>query len=105
MLAASLLGRAQSEGGFGVVMARGDADSGALLVLLCERGIREKVVERILQPNGRYEWRDSALEDVQNDECVEKFLARRRGFDPDMWILELDIASAERFAAEMTELD
>jgi hypothetical protein len=103
MLAGSLLRRAEREGGFGAVMARGDADSGSLLVLLCERGVRKKIVERILQPNERYEWRDSALEDVQNDEKANKFLARRRRFDPDLWILELDIASAERFAAEMTE--
>jgi hypothetical protein len=35
---------------------------------------------------------------------TEKFLARRRQFDPDIWIVELDIPSPERFAAEMNSV-
>ena len=40
-----------------------------------------------------------------NEEETEKFLARRRKFDPDIWILELDIASQERFADGMNAFD
>ena len=38
---------------------------------------------------------------LKTNEEFKTFLERRRKFDPDLWILELDIASAERFAAEM----
>ena len=31
------------------------------------------------------------------------FWATRQKYDPDLWIIELDVASAERFAAEMNE--
>jgi hypothetical protein len=35
---------------------------------------------------------------------LQDLIARRRRFDPDLWLIELDIASAERFAAEMNSI-
>jgi hypothetical protein len=32
--------------------------------------------------------------------AVSDYWQRRRSRDPDLWVLELDIAAAERFAAE-----
>ena len=32
--------------------------------------------------------------------AVSDYWQRRRSRDPDLWVVELDIASAERFAAE-----
>jgi hypothetical protein len=61
-------------------------------------------MERVLQPDGRYAWGEFQ-EGAGNAEEVERFLSRRRRFDPDLWILELDTASAERFAAEMKSFD
>lgn len=100
----SLLRLAEREGGFGVVAAKGDATAGAITILLAERGRRVMVLERLLQPDGRYAW-DTPLKAGHNDEDVDRFLARRRDFDPDSWVVELDIASAERFAAEIRALD
>ncbi len=60
-------------------------------------------MERILQPSGDYAWHQAISEAAENEAEFEKFLARRRKFDPDMWVLELDIASAERFADEMND--
>jgi hypothetical protein len=104
VLASALLKMAGSEGGFGAVLAKGDADSGAILVVLAERGRRVQIVERLLQPNGDYVW-SNTTPGGGNADGFDKFLERRRRFDPDMWILELDTASAERFAAEMSALD
>ena len=100
----SLLRLAEQQGGFGAVVAKGDATAGAVLVLLAERGRRVALLERLLQADGRYAW-GSPLAAGHNEADLDKFLARRRGFDPDLWIVELDTASAERFAAEMSALD
>jgi hypothetical protein len=100
VLAAALLRRAQEEGGNGTVLAKGDPTAGAIAVILAEKGRKACVLERLLQPDGRYSWEESR-QDVQNEEQFQTFLERRRKYDPDLWILELDIASAERFAAEM----
>ena len=35
---------------------------------------------------------------------VAALLARRRRVDPDLWAVELDVASSERFAAEMNSV-
>jgi hypothetical protein len=102
VLVGALLRRAQDEGGFGAVIAKGDPMAGAIAVILAEKGRKACFLERLLQPDGSYAWQ-SARQDVENEEEFKSFLERRRKFDPDLWILELDIASAERFAAEMNE--
>ena len=104
VLVSALLHMAERDGGFGTVIARGDASAGAILILLAERGRPVGVLERLLQPNGAYSW-DSPLKGGQNEDELNKFLERRRRFDPDSWVVELDIASAERFAAEIIALD
>jgi hypothetical protein len=100
VLVSALLRRAQDEGGNGAVLAKGDPTAGAIAVILAEKGRKACVLERLLQPDGRYSWEESGQE-VQNEEEFQRFLERRRKYDRDLWILELDIASAERFAAEM----
>ena len=105
VLAAALIRRAQAEGGFGAVLAKGDAMAGSILVILLERGENPRLLERLLQPDGRYSWRESGSQRIENPRQVPSFIAQRRRFDPDLWVLELDIPSSERFAAEMNALD
>jgi hypothetical protein len=100
VLATALLRRAESEGGFGAVLARGDATAGAIAVILLEKGRKACFLERLLQPDGGYAWQVSR-QDIEDEGEFQAFLARRRAVDRDLWILELDIPSAERFAAEM----
>ena len=102
VLVGALLRRAQNEGGFGAVLAKGDPMAGAIAVILAEKGRKACFLERLLQADGSYSWQASR-QDVENEQDFNSFLARRRKSDPDLWILELDIASAERFAAEMNE--
>jgi hypothetical protein len=103
ILVSGLLRQAEAAGGFGMVMAKGDSTAGSVLVILAEKGRKARILERLLQQEGRYSWQDTGPEALTNDEEAEKFLARRRKFDPDLWILELDVPSAERFTAEMRE--
>jgi hypothetical protein len=100
VLVSALLRRAQDEGGFAAVLAKGDATAGAIAVILAERGVRASFLERLLQPDGAYAWQASARP-IESDADFQALLDRRRKYDPDLWILELDVASAERFAAEM----
>ena len=101
ILVNALQRRAESDGGFAAVLAKGDANSGAVLVILAERGRKVKILERLLDGGGRYTWREVGEQALANEEELQKFLDKRRRFDPDIWLIELDIASAERFAAEM----
>lgn len=101
LLVNALARLADSQGGFAAVLARGDAEAGAVIVILAERGRKLRILERAMHGDGRYSWQNVGVQALANTEETEKFLARRRDFDPDIWLIELDIPSAERFAAEM----
>ena len=97
----SLIRRAESEGGFGAVLAKGDETAGAVLVILNEKGRNQRILERVLQPDGRYFWQSVSGQVVDDEGEFSRLLERRQSVDPDLWLIELDVASAERFAAEM----
>lgn len=97
--ASALLARARDLGGFGTVLKRGDAHRGSLMLLVAERGITRFLLQRLLQRDGSYAWEARELAD---SESWQGNLARASERDPDLWLIELDIPSAERFIAEMT---
>ena len=100
VLVGALIRLAEKEGGFGTVVAKGDSTAGAVVVILMEKGANPRFLERLLQPDGSYSWIESG-QVFENTQLLDLFLERRKKYDRDLWILELDIASAERFAAEM----
>jgi len=105
VLAGALIRKAEAEGGFATVLAKGDPTAGSILVILLERGTNPRLFERLLQPDGRYAWREGESQRIEKSSEVPEFIARRRRFDPDSWLIELDVPSAERFAAEMNAVD
>ncbi|MEG3163725.1 DUF1491 family protein [Sphingomonas sp. PB2P19] len=94
MLATALLRRVNDSGGFGMVLAKGTTD-GSILVIALERGTAPKLLERGLGPDGR-----TVLIDSTPADDPDGYWRRRRARDPDLWVIEVDIADAERFAAE-----
>lgn len=105
VLVGALTRIAQGEGGFAAVLAKGDPDSGAILIVVNERGETRAILERLLQPDGSYRWQESGDRSGINQEELKKFLDGRRKFDADLWIIELDVPSAERLIAQTGLLD
>jgi len=105
VLVSALMRRAESDGGFAMVLAKGDATAGSVIVILTEKGRKQRILERILQTDGGYLWQQTITQAAENEVEFERFLTRRRKIDPDLWLIELDVASAERFAAEMNFSD
>ena len=105
ILVSALARRAAEQGGFAAILAKGDEVSGSVIVILTERGKDPRILERLLQPDGRYSWQAAGEQAISGLEEVTPFIARRRRIDPDLWILELDVPSPERFTAEMNDLD
>jgi hypothetical protein len=103
VLVSSLLRRAEAEGGFGAVLAKGDPTAGAVMAVVAERGVRTLLLERLLQPDGTYAWQDNGRAGVDDIEFGE-LVARRRRTDPDLWLVELDVADAATFAARINEV-
>lgn len=102
--AAGFIRRAEAEGGFAAVLRRGDPDSGALTLIVRERGQLRGILERELGQDFTYCWSFKPLATSDNADSVAELVARKERFDPDFWLIELDIAGAERFIAETTRL-
>jgi hypothetical protein len=97
----ALIRRVGSLGGNAAVLARGDQEAGAILLFLTERGVPHGFFERTLDAVGRYGWRRTGPQNIEDSQVVNDYLARRRTIDGDLWVVELDIPLVERFAAEM----
>ncbi len=100
---AGILRRVEASGGFGAVLRKGDAERGSLLLVIGSRGRHIAILERMLSPAGRYEWKRAALPESLGSAEIGNFLAKRARFDEDLWAIELDVADAERFIAETTD--
>lgn len=95
LVATALLRRVHDAGGSAMVRARGDAQAGTILVILEHRDQPIRVVERGVGADGR-----TVLIDSTPAQDVSGYWQRRRARDPDLWVIELDIADGERFAVE-----
>ena len=98
----AMLRKAQGEGGFATVIQRGDRDAGVILLLTLERGENARLWERMPQLDGTRVFTCTKLQDNDNKHEFEEYLTRRQRQDPDSWLVELDIADAERFIASLT---
>lgn len=97
----ALIRRVNAEGGVATVLRKGDATAGAVILSLCERGTHNRLFERVLGAGDTYLWR--AIGPAADAEPLKMadFLEKRVEMDPDLWIVELDIAQPERFIDEL----
>ena len=100
VLVGAMLRRVTDAGGIGKMLARGDAQAGAILVITLERGVNPRAWERGIGPSGAVELISVGPQEPDNTGEIYDYWQRRRARDPDLWVIELDIAQAERFAAE-----
>jgi len=94
-----LIRAVEAAGGFATVIATGERDAGTLLVVCCARDAPATVYERMPQPGGIRAWTLSRTQDAENPKDFWEYLDRRKAQDSDLWIVELDVAQAERFVA------
>ncbi|AJP73591.1 DUF1491 family protein [Sphingomonas hengshuiensis] len=100
VLVGALTRRVHQQGGSAMVLARGDATAGAILVLALERGANPRFFERGVGPDGQPALIATGPRTLADDGEVTAYWQRRRSQDGDLWVVELDVAAAERFAAE-----
>jgi hypothetical protein len=100
ILVSALLRRVNDAGGIATMLARGDAQAGAILVLTLDHGATPLLLERGIGPDGKTALIPTGPADGAAADEIAAYWNRRRERDPDLWVIELDIAGAERFAAE-----
>jgi len=84
------LRRVSAAGGHGAVLSRGDPTAGAILLVLADRGVTRRRLERGRTPDGGYGWIASGPKVIDEPAALTDYLARRRRNDPDLWVVELD---------------
>ena len=95
-----LLRRTEAAGGFATILAKGDDTSGIILVQCTDRGQPGPLLERRFSAGGHYIWEAVGPNDPNDGDARANYQDRRRQADPDLWLIELDIADAPRLVAE-----
>ena len=98
LLVNALIRRVNADGGIATVLAKGDPGAGAILIVTIGRDQVPQAWERGWDERGR-----SALVatgPTDDSAALDRYLARRRDRDRDLWVVELNVAEAKRFAAE-----
>jgi len=79
----------QADGRYGVVIRKGDADAGGILLLL--RGHAGLVVlTQIRDGEGNPAWLRGTGEVPVEEAEADSYVAKQLRYDPDLWVLEFD---------------
>lgn len=94
-----LIRAVENAGGFATVLAKGERDAGTVVICTIGHGEPARLYERMPQLNGPRIFTLTREQDPSNPMEFNEYLINRGRQDPDIWIVELDIADAARFVA------
>ena len=86
---------AEADGGFATVLKKGDATSGAILLIGQIHGAEPRLYDRYPSLDGKTAWQRVDLAET-GDAAIQNYWQKRCARDPDLWVFELDVASAAR---------
>ena len=92
---------AEGAGGFAMVLKKGDPTSGQILCILLEQGDNAALFARQMAADFSYQWGEVT---VKIDDNIAAYCARARARDPDLWIIELDVAETAPLIAALSSI-
>jgi hypothetical protein len=93
---------AQAEGDFATVLRKGDPVAGAIMLIGLIRSGSPVLFERFPSFGGGSPWQQVSSEAVENEADITAIWQKRAARDPDLWVIELNVASIERLALLLT---
>lgn len=97
--AAALIRRAELAGAFATVARKGDARAGTVIVKAFDTSTRRaRLYSEAFGPDGERLW----MQPVESDQEAEldQYLERQIGYDPDLWIIEIEDREGRHFITE-----
>ncbi|MCW5731294.1 MAG: DUF1491 family protein [Alphaproteobacteria bacterium] len=92
----ALIWRCGQQGVAATVARRGDPDAGAVLLKINRRGASFAVLTQARARDGALGW-TACITGGTDEASADAYLARQVQRDPDLWIIEIEDAEAERF--------
>lgn len=89
MMAMAAIRAAEAQGGQGMLLKRGDADSGQIFLKVMNRAGETIVYAQSRDADDAPIWRRATGPEPVVESVADEKLARERKFDPDIWIVEI----------------
>lgn len=90
---------AEAQGGFAMVLKKGDPVSGTILVQSLKNGRNPALFEQMPSFDGPGEWLEVKQENPDNILEYKDYIDRRTARDGDIWLIELDVADTQQLVA------
>ncbi|HVI34430.1 DUF1491 family protein [Phenylobacterium sp.] len=98
----ALIRRAEIGGAFAVVVRKGDARAGAVLVKVLNRTDgTARLYAEATRMDGERVWMQPQLTDQEQD--LDRYIERAARIDPDIWVVEIEDREGRHFLTEPVE--
>ena len=98
----ALIRRAELSGAFGMVLRKGDARAGAVLVKVLNRPQgTAKLYAEATRLDGERVWMQPVPSEQEPD--LDAYVERAARVDPDIWVVEIDARQGRQFLTEAVE--
>jgi hypothetical protein len=102
MIVSALIRQFSAMGDFATVLHKGDPVAGVLLLVSRIKGRNPALFEQFPAVNATRNWQPVFNQNIDNEQKISDYLERRIKQDRDIWVLELDVAFAERLDGLLT---
>ncbi|MFN7108209.1 MAG: DUF1491 family protein [Brevundimonas sp.] len=98
----ALIRRAQIEGAYATVVKKGDDRAGSVIVKAYDTSTRTaRLYTEAFGTDGDRLWIQPVTSD--NESELDAYIARQRGYDPDLWVVEIEDRQGRHFITEKVQ--
>lgn len=98
----ALIRRAQIEGAYATVVKTGDPRAGSVIVKAYDTSTRTaRLFTEAFGTDGDRLWIQPVTSDSESD--LDAYIARQRGYDPDVWVVEIEDRQGRHFITEAVQ--